>query len=330
LAGLRDGIAADLRALAFSSPPIHPDPAQRNRAATLLDRLGADDRPELDPACAAYWAESIAPGAFRMGDDNGYYDDEKPAFDYTIRRRYALARFPVTNRQYLRFLEDLEAQGRDEEANARRPRTWPGQRFRAGEGNHPVTGVGWEDATAFAAWAHERYLTPEQRAAGAAIRLPTEPEWERAAAYPRELPGGATDAGRREYPWGPWPDLTATASGSITTGIPANIDETGLGGTSAVGIFPHGAAACGAQDMAGNVWERCATPCLPYTELARTDDLAPITLYDLWVFDQTYALRGGSYHDARYTARCASRGGDNPLGWIKDVGLRLARLFSLT
>jgi formylglycine-generating enzyme required for sulfatase activity len=228
LTALRDTVTARLRALAALTDDwrsaAHSDPVLRNRAATMLDRLDADtDRPGLALTKDDYWAARIEPGVFSMGDDNGKYDDEKPQFDCTIRQPYALARFPVTNRQYLLFVEALAGRGAPEAVTAARklwplmkqheqtpeqfrPRYWPGARYRAGEGNHPVVGVTWFAATAFAwwvnAWLHDLGALTE----GEEVRLPTEAEWERAAAYPPALAGGNPRAGRREYPWGDWDD----------------------------------------------------------------------------------------------------------------------------
>src|SRR5689334_14790283 len=77
--------------------------------------------------------------------------DQVPAFTARIHRPYALARFPVTNWLYARFLDDLRRRGEEQEWRERRPATWPGSSYRPGEGSHPITGVNWRDAMIFAA-----------------------------------------------------------------------------------------------------------------------------------------------------------------------------------
>jgi formylglycine-generating enzyme required for sulfatase activity len=302
LTPLRTETSARLRTLAFD--PAHcPDPHTRNQAGELLDRLEADNRPALDPTHPDYWAQRIEPGPFVMGEG-------QKRFTYRINQPYALARFPVTNQQYLRFLEDLERQGRTEAARRHRPRGWPGRRYPAGEGHHPVVTVSWVDATAFAQWANATFLTDEQRARGEEIRLPTEPEWERAAAYPVNLSVNAPEAGRRTYPWG-----------EADADFPANIDENGIGGTSVVGIFPQGAAACGAEDLAGNVWEWCSTP---YQDYPLPEDLQPDMVDpDGKYRGKEYVLRGGSWFDDQSYARCAYRT-LFPDFDVADYGFRLA------
>jgi formylglycine-generating enzyme required for sulfatase activity len=86
---------------------------------------------------------------------------------------------------------------------------------------------------AFCEWASE--------ALGREIRLPTEFEWQLAATG--DEPG-------RTYPWGGDWDPKAEP-------WRANTYESGLGGTTAVGLYPHGASPVGAQDMAGTLWEWC-------------------------------------------------------------------------
>ncbi|ABQ91287.1 NACHT domain-containing protein [Roseiflexus sp. RS-1] len=349
LADLRDEATARLRALAALTEDwrsaAHPDPALRNRAATMLDRLDADtERPGLDLTKPDYWANRIEPGTFSMGDTNSTYDREEPQFDYTIRRPYALARFPVTNRQYLLFVEALAGRGAPEAVaaanrlkdlmkqhgetpetyNGFRPYFWPGARYRAGEGNHPVVGVTWYAATAFAWWADAWLRALGVLKEGEEVRLPTEAEWERAAAYPPTLPGSDPRTGRREYPWGA--ELTTATSGSMIASIQANIDESKISGTSVVGIFPHGAAACGAEELAGNVWEWCSTPPLKYPFKGE------VSAESLYTKNKraggTYVLRGGSWNSLRDGARCACRNVLNPGHVLVIIGFRLARLFS--
>jgi len=221
-----------LKQFAFS-PADCPTPTTRNDAAELLDRLGGDERPTLDFTREAYWAARIEPGEFILGDDNGEGDNEKPAMPYRILRPYALARFPVTNRQYLLFLHDLEHQGRSEEARKRRPRNWPGKQYRAGEGNHPVVTVSWDDVTAFAAWLDHHLKAQGIIPASDLIRLPTEPEWERAAAYPARLTAADLSAEKRTYPWGnEAPDLPDKPQEHHLAMLRGNSEESGLRGPS--------------------------------------------------------------------------------------------------
>jgi formylglycine-generating enzyme required for sulfatase activity len=71
----------------------------------------------------------------------------------------------------------------------------------------------------------------------AQVRLPAEWEWQWAAQNGAEA---------RPYPWG-----------ENNTGY-ANMADSGLQQTVAVGMYPQGMAACGAMDMAGNLMEWCA------------------------------------------------------------------------
>jgi hypothetical protein len=99
------------------------------------------------------------------------------------------------------------------------PRQWSGGRSQEDRADHPVTGVSWYEATAYAKWAGKS--------------LPTVEQWWRAA---------LGDRGSR-FPWGD--DL-------VTIDDRSNF---GGAGTMAVGSFPFGASPFGALDMAGNVRE---------------------------------------------------------------------------
>jgi formylglycine-generating enzyme required for sulfatase activity len=95
----------------------------------------------------------------------------------------------------------------------------------SGREDHPVNCVDWEQARKYCAWAGGR--------------LPSEAEWEKAAR--------GTDG--REYPWG---SERATCERAVLTEGGAGC---GKGRTWPVGSKAAGDSPCGAQDMAGNVWE---------------------------------------------------------------------------
>ena len=93
----------------------------------------------------------IPVGSFRMGDEK--WDHTKPIHSVRITQDFFLGKYPVTNEEYARFLEE---KGHDE------PAEWSERRFN--QPQQPVVGVSWDDAQAFCQWAQ--------------CRLPTEAEWE--------------------------------------------------------------------------------------------------------------------------------------------------------
>ena len=138
--------------------------------------------------------------------------------------------------------------------------------------DHPVVSVSWHDAVAYCDWLAVRTGKP--------YHLPSEAEWEKAAR--------GTDG--RIYPWGDrwYPKWCNTAEG-------------GVGDTTPVGAYSRGASPYGLLDMAGNVWEWCLTKWAGnyegYAEKERE-------LQDV-EGDAARVVRGGSFYDHRYDARCA-------------------------
>jgi serine/threonine protein kinase len=99
------------------------------------------------------------------------------------------------------------------------PRFWSGGRYPEGKENHPVAGISWYEAQAYASWA--------------AKNLPGWDQWWRASL-------GNTDSAR---PWG---------NDVRTTHLRANF---GFKGTQSAGSYPLGVSPFGCFDMAGNVRE---------------------------------------------------------------------------
>lgn len=137
---------------------------------------------------------------------------------------FAIDRREVTHQLYAVFVDAQPPEARAELL----PRGWSLDErglaiYPSSRRDHPVVHVNWEDAAAYAAWAGKR--------------LPTEDEWEAAAAGMKGL----------AYPWGnSWVDGAANGAGYST-------------GTLPVASFLDRASPVGCHDMAGNVWEWTST-----------------------------------------------------------------------
>lgn len=102
------------------------------------------------------------------------------------------------------------------------------------EGNHPVTQVSWNDATAYCQWAKKR--------------LPSREEWEYAAK-------NADPSYRSTYPWGDQQIEKGHYKANFWQGSFPYVSqvEDGFQYTSPVGYF--GKTPLGLTDMGGNVWQ---------------------------------------------------------------------------
>lgn len=210
------------------------------------------------------------------------FDNEKWGHEVDL-PRYAIARRPVTNGEFLNFVEDegyrraefWSGAGRrmGDELGRDAPRYWrregDGWRVRrfaqeiALDPMEPVMHVSFHEAEAYCRWAGRR--------------LPTEAEWECAAST------GPARAVKRRYPWG---DATA-----LQAEVPAQLGAR-YAGPVAAGDHPAGASAWGARQMLGNVWEWTASRFAPYPGFSADpyrDYSAP------WFADDHRVLRGGSF-----------------------------------
>ncbi|MDF0675674.1 MAG: SUMF1/EgtB/PvdO family nonheme iron enzyme [Nitrospira sp.] len=149
----------------------------------------------------------------------------------TIDHDYWIDRYPVTNKKYRAFIKAGGYKNRQywsddgwkwKVANSiTGPAYWNDVKWN--KGDHPVVGVSYYEAEAYATWAGKR--------------LPTEQEWEKAA---RGEDG-------RQYPWGEGFDENL-----------CNSSQSGIGHTTPVTQYPNGVSPHRCYDMAGNVWEWCA------------------------------------------------------------------------
>ena len=255
----------------------------------------------------------IPAGEFEMGsNDAEAYSSEQPVRTVYVDAFY-MDKSEVTNADYAVF---LNAKGKHSEAG----HTWldigsrhaqiefvAGEyRVKAGYENHPVVGVSWYGAMAYAEWAGKR--------------LPTKAEWEKAARG--RLVG-------LKYPWGNTIDSSK-----------ANYDCHNSG-TTAVGKYA--ANGYGLYDMSGNVWEWCldefyffprewwlgAFYFFPREGVAR-NPLSGINNV-AWLLDNytkikyNPVLRGGSWYDTARNVRVAAYCGAPPTYAIHNVGFRCVR-----
>ncbi len=229
----------------------------------------------------------ILGGKFQLGAErNGefIFDNEKWAHEIII-APFKIAKYAVSNEDYLEF---VEAKGYQVEKywcqagwqwrckeKLKHPVYW---RRDSGHSwlqrifdqwvplnlTHAVMHISWYEAQAFCRWAGRR--------------LPTEAEWEFAAASESDTQtNGMTP--KREFPWGN--ELGKNK---------ANLDSN-HSGVVAVDAYPQGKSAFGCQQMIGNVWEWTDTTFAPYPGFSPDW----YTEYSRPLFGHTKVLRGGAW-----------------------------------
>jgi len=246
----------------------------------------------------------IPGGEFRMGADGGF-PFEGPSHPVTVESFY-LDATEVTNRDFSAFVEatgyvtESEREGSSgvfdttagdwtlvKGAGWKHP-TGPDSNIE-GKEDHPVIHVSWNDANAFAHWAGKR--------------LPTEAEWEYAAAWnPR--------AGeKRHYPWG----------SQLPDAAHARLECAGV---APVEAYPAGDAASGCRQMIGNVWEWTASTFGPYPGFV----VDPYQEYSEPWFGTHKVLRGGSFATTRRLIRNTWRNFYTPERYDVFAGFRTCAL----
>lgn len=229
----------------------------------------------------------IIPGGEYYRGSNTGGRDERPKHLIRI-NSFALDIHPITNEQFVRFLEVM---GGEKDANnndiirlreCRIKRLGGKLVIESGYSKHPVIGVSWYGATAYAKWVGKR--------------LPTEAEWEIAAT------SGIPDM---IYPTG------------------ANIERTQANffSSDTVNVMSYPCNQFGLYDMAGNVYEWCQD-WYDYTYYEQSlqepeDPQGPLQgVYRV--------LRGGCWKSLQDDLRCTHRHRNNPGTVNRTYGFRCA------
>ncbi|KAF4822505.1 Serine/threonine-protein kinase pkn1 [Colletotrichum siamense] len=262
-------------------------PKEREKAGRILSSLG-------DPRNLTGLAQ-IPAGTFVMGSES--HPNSQPPNSISL-GSFRIGIYPVVNRDYSAFARGT---GRDWLS----PDGTDPERL-----NAPATDLTWHDARAYCRWLTERWRASGEITPNNEVRLPTEPEWERASR------GDQSEAGSEGlvYPWGTEWETDA-----------ANSEEAGFNNTCAVGLFPKGRSPYGCYDMAGQVWEWCTT-------LWGEHMASPSFKYP-WKNDEREALqgpetirralRGGCFSSPKVKANCTYRGSLEPAGFWRGNGFRI-------
>ena len=229
----------------------------------------------------------IAGGRFSLGsepEESFVFDNEKWAHPVEV-GPFAMARAAVTQEEFAAFVDDggyglrqwwsREGWCWRQSAGAEHPLYW--KRLSMGrwlrrhfdqwvelEPHLPAIHVNWYEAEAYCRWAGRR--------------LPSEAEWEMAAAT---APAGqGCTQPKRRFPWGE----EGPSAGR------ANLDWKVMGCVD-VGAFPAGDSGFGCRQMIGNLWEWTSSTFLPYPGF--TAD--PYREYSEPWFGTRKVMRGGCW-----------------------------------
>jgi iron(II)-dependent oxidoreductase len=287
-----------------------PLPAMQNSRTGVASAANQQDRSNYRPGMMI----EIPAGEFLMGADHHdfAYDNERPAHRVFV-PTFAIDKFLTSNGEYLEFIEAGGYQRREFWSDAGwnwikteqivSPDYWRfdpqegwvrknfGGEIRPLDADEPVCNVSWHEAEAYA---HFR-----------GKRLPTEQEWEKAAAW------NANRGTAQLYPWGQSPIGPERAS-----------TDARLWGPCKVWELPGGDSPYGVRQMLGNVFEWTSSPFLPYDGF----QAHPYKEYSqIFMNPRFKVLRGASWATAANAIRNSYRNFYLPEHRNVIAGIRLAR-----
>jgi serine/threonine-protein kinase len=234
---------------------------------------------------------------------------------------FVVQRFPVTNREYVAFLDDLVDQGRVQDAlrfapSERRSEDDTSDRAiiygRRADGHFelvedadgdlwgwdwPVLMLDWVGVHAYLEWLSER--------TGQAWRLPWELEWEKMAR--------GTDA--RTYPWGDFidPSWACTIESHADRPLVTDVDQ-----------YPVDESPYGIRGLGGGVYDLCGDRYEADGPSLSEGRFQPVTITRGQESSELVVVRGGCWTRAENHARSAGRGRSralerNPLWCFRPV-----------
>jgi iron(II)-dependent oxidoreductase len=266
----------------------------------------------VQPADGMSAMARFAGGRVQIGTDDrtAAYDNERPLHEVEI-APFEIDRYPVTNRDYLRFMNEGGYSSRRywsdagwawlQDARVEAPKYWERRgsawvirrcdQWEGADTTKPVCHVTWYEAEAFARYANKR--------------LPTEAEWETAATWD---PAGNT---KRRYPWGD----------SDATPMHANLDQLAFD-TAPIGTYALNTSPIGCYGMIGDVWEWTSSDFVRHPGY----ETFPYPEYSEVFFGADYkVLRGGSWATRPGAIRGTFRNWDYPIRRQIFSGFRCAR-----
>lgn len=235
----------------------------------------------------------IKGGIYKMGyNGDGYcYDIELPEHK-TFLNNYKMDIYPITNQQYLEFIEDggyktykywlSDGWEKTKENKWEAPMYWEKINeqwhvrdflgIRKINPNEPVCHVSYYEADAYCKWSGKR--------------LPTEAEWEKAACWNEQTQE------KTNYPWGNDQPSEETC----------NLLESYYWGCTEIGTFANGISPSGCHQMIGDVWEWTSSEFTGYPGFKSGFD----EYNDKWFTNQK-VLRGGSFATPKMSIRGSYR-----------------------
>jgi formylglycine-generating enzyme required for sulfatase activity len=275
-----------LRRTELERPQTDPDPGAIFQIDTTVKSY-VPERKEIKNIQPLLTDMVVIPGGhFNRGSNDGNRD-EVPAHQ-VILNSYAIDAHPVTNEQFVRFLEVM---GGEKDSNhqdiirvrdSRIKRSGGKLSIESGYAKHPVVGVTWYGAVAYAKWVGKR--------------LPTEAEWEIAARGAQE---------NMLYP----------------TGDDIEKNQANFFSADTTAVMSYAPNILGLYDVAGNVYEWCQDWYgYNYYEVSIQEPESP-----KGPIQGVYrVLRGGCWKSLKEDLRCSRRHRNNPGTVNGTYGFRCA------